>query len=433
MTASVVEDPDAYLGLDGCEDSPNSDYVNLDDGVLSIDLTSKNENVIGDGVNAEAITEIRNVFQICNQGTQDVCVWIEFDPVQVNESDAVKIYRETAEGSIHQISGQEGAFTLGVGDCYCFSLLIDTRGIEVNEFENLMNGVTEDGDELVITAAAEDSHLYENPPCFQPDEPVLPECPFYGTSRSDPTAIFRIQYDPDSETIDEQRIGDDISDGSGDSNYPNGLAFDSDNAVWYFAEKGGFLKTMNEDGNLGIEDYEEIADGNDIAGAAFWDDGEGGDGEDEGEYLYIPNGGDTLKAAYISGDEVETRTVTDLNWSDIGLGDLAIDRDTQTLYVSTTRTNDGPNFFSVDLNDTDEQESIVEASADSTEFATGKQIAFAEGTLWAHEAEGGDWWTVNVDDGSLSDVVATTREYTDLARCGFAERRSEEIVESEGN
>lgn len=244
------------------------------------------------------------------------------------------------------------------------------------------------------------------------EEPTLPECPLYGTSRSDPTAVFSIRYDPDTDEIVEVEVGD-IPDESGNSNYPNGLAFDPDNEVWYFAEEGGILKTMNEDGALGIEVYGDITGGADIAGAAFWND--------EDEYLYIPNGTNKLMAADISSGDAETREVAELDWSNIGLGDLAIDRDTGVLYVSTTNSNIGPNFFSVDLNDTDEQELIVQAPADSTEFATGKQIAFAEGTLWAHEAGGGGWWTVDVDDGSLSDLVDTTREYTDLAQCGFFE------------
>lgn len=245
------------------------------------------------------------------------------------------------------------------------------------------------------------------------EETAFPECPFYGTSREDPTEIVSIRYDPNDDEIVETSVGT-IPDESDNSNYPNGLAFDDENDDWYFAEEGGILKTMNEDGSLGIKEYGGISGGADIAGAAFWDD--------QGEYLFIQNGTNKLMAADISSGVAETREVADLNWSNIGLGDLAIDEDTGVLYVSTTRSSVGPNFFSVDLNDTSVQELIVEAPADSTEFAAGKQIAFAEGSLWAHEASGGSWWTVDTDDGSLSeDVVATTREYTDLAGCGDAE------------
>ncbi|WP_254809265.1 hypothetical protein [Natronosalvus amylolyticus] len=244
------------------------------------------------------------------------------------------------------------------------------------------------------------------------DDDPLPQCPFYGTSRSDPTEIVSIRYDAGSGQIVEQSVGA-IPDDSSDSNYPNGLAFDDDNDVWYFAEDTGVLKTMNEDGAFGIEEYGVITpNGESIAGAAFRND--------TAEYLYIPNGGSTLMAADISGGTVSTTTVTELDWSGVGLGDLAIDRENDILYVSTTRTNEsGSNFFSVDLTDLTDQQQIV-ASTDRTAFAVRSQIAFDDdGTLWAHNANGGDWRTVDLDDGSLSAVMATTREYTDLSQCGF--------------
>lgn len=180
MTVEVVEDPDAYLGMDRCHDAngnayPNGDYVNLKDGLLSIDLSDSNPNVSGDGVNAEAITEINNVFQICNQGTQDVCISLEFDPV-LNETvgeDAVQIFREPDRVRVGP-DRDDGAFLLSPGECTCFSLWIDTRGIHPgdNIGDNLFNEITNDGEELRIIAAAEDSHIYETPPCYRdPDFP----------------------------------------------------------------------------------------------------------------------------------------------------------------------------------------------------------------------------------------------------------------------
>ena len=248
-------------------------------------------------------------------------------------------------------------------------------------------------------------------------EAPFPACPFYGTTRSDPTAINSIQYDPALGEIVETSIGD-IPDDFADSNYPNGVAFDDANDVWYFAEKDGALKTMNEDGALGIEAYGVVTPDNEsIAGAAFWDD--------NGEYLFIPNGTNRLMAASIAGGSVTTRDVASFSWS-VGLGDLAIDRTEGILYVSTTSSNSGAGalFFSVDLQDPTVQTLIAtEADGDRTEVAIKSQIAFdADGTLWAHNAGTGDWRTVtDRTTGALSDVVATTREYTDLARCGFAE------------
>lgn len=244
------------------------------------------------------------------------------------------------------------------------------------------------------------------------EEGPLPQCPFFGTSRSDPTEIVSIRYDTGSGTIVEQSVGS-IPDDSSNSNYPNGIAFDDDNIVWYFAEDTGLLKTMNEDGALGIEEYAVVTpNGEPVAGAAFWND--------TGEYLYFPNGGDTLMAADINGGTVSTRVVTALNWSGIRLGDLAIDRDADMLYVSTQTTDQsGANLFSTDLANLTDQQEIV-ASTDRTAYGVRSQIAYDDdGTLWAHNANGGDWRTVDLSDGSLSAVMATTREYTDLAQCDF--------------
>ncbi|MCW8172351.1 hypothetical protein D8S78_06665 [Natrialba swarupiae] len=39
----VAKDPHAYLGLDGCPDSPNASYTNIDEsGHLEVDMSSEN-------------------------------------------------------------------------------------------------------------------------------------------------------------------------------------------------------------------------------------------------------------------------------------------------------------------------------------------------------------------------------------------------------
>ena len=405
----VAKDPDAYLGLDGCPDSPNSSYTDITErGHLAIEMSPENPTEAGgQGINSDSRSYFDDVFQICNNGKQPVCVWIgdaEW-PMYTDDEKRIEFYTGSSAGAgdlselaDQSIVGEENALPLGVGECLCVGLAVVSKGLKKGD------QILEDlDDEIVIHADADGD-------CF----PVtLPQCPLYGTSREDPTAIFGVRYDPDADEIIEQQVGE-IPDDSADSNYPNGLAFDNDNLVWYFAEDTGELKTMNEDGDLGIEEYGVITPGGEpIAGAAFWND--------TGEYLFIPNGGNQLWAADISGGTVETRVVTDLDWSGINLGDLAIDRDQEILYVSTTNTNEsGPNFFSVDLDDLDDQNEIV-ASTDRTAFAVRSQIAFAESTLWAHNAGNGDWRTVDVSDGTLSDLVDTTREYTDLAQCGFFE------------
>lgn len=239
-------------------------------------------------------------------------------------------------------------------------------------------------------------------------ETTFPLCPLYGTSRDDPTAIFAIRNDPDSDAIEETQVGD-IPDLSSNSDYPIGLAFDPDNEVWYFAEAGGILKIMNEGGSLTIREYEGISSGSDIAGATYHDGG----------YYFTPQGGDTLSRAEPDGDDVIVNDVCDLPLSGLTFGDIAIDHDEAIAYFSVSGA-----FFKVDLDDCSSE--VIVESDDRETYAVLSQIAFAEGTLWAHHAGTGDWRTVNLETGELSELVDTTREYTDLAQCGQTEHLDSE-------
>lgn len=255
------------------------------------------------------------------------------------------------------------------------------------------------------------------------ETPTLPSCPFYGTTMHDPTEIHSIRYDPEASGIVTESVGDIGNMSPHDLARPNGLAFDAENAVFYFAEDhdgtDGVLFTMNEDGAMGLKEYEDITSGNaGIAGATFWDA--------EGAYLFIEESGDALMQATIDGDDVDVEHVTDITVaSNIGLGDLAIDRETDMLYISTASSSAGTIFFSVDL--TDFSQDVIAGGSDQ-EYAVNKQLAFDdEGVLWAHHAWEGDWWTVDLDTGEHNEdePVANTPSgdgsegYSDLARCGF--------------
>ncbi|MDZ7687582.1 MAG: DUF1102 domain-containing protein [Halobacteriales archaeon] len=81
----VAEDPDAYLGLDKCEGSPNGSYTYIDeDGHLAVEMSPDNptigETPLGEGINSDSFSWFDDVFQICNQGKQAVGVWIEAEP-----------------------------------------------------------------------------------------------------------------------------------------------------------------------------------------------------------------------------------------------------------------------------------------------------------------------------------------------------------------
>ncbi|WP_252699774.1 DUF1102 domain-containing protein [Natronosalvus vescus] len=424
VTIAVAEDPDAYLGLDKCgghdNPTPNGSYAHLDDnGHLELLMNEDNPThngeqaeYLGAGINSNSTTWFDNVFQICNQGKEDVCVWISdseswprVDEGQYEGERRVEFY--LGDDDDRSLIGEENAYELGLGDCICVGLRV--RSYDLVEADELL----EDLENTIQINADVDGVCFERPP--------LPECPFYGTTMEDPTEIHEIRYDAASDEIVTETVGNIGNMSPHDIARPNGLAFDDENDVFYFAEDfegtDGVLFTMNEDGNMGLEEYGDITTGGaGIAGAAFWDE--------MGEYLFIEEGGDELKAAKLDGvGGVDTRVVVDLDEdvaADIGLGDLAIDRDAATLYVSTASSDRGTTLFSIDLDDTDTQELITDGSDE--DYATNKQLAFDDdGVLWAHHAWDGDWWTVDLETGAHNedDPVANTQGYSDLARCGF--------------
>lgn len=77
ISVTVSDDANAYLGIQPT-DGPNGNYVDTtSNDALAIDLTASNNNVGsgiagGEGLNANALTEIADVFEIRNQGTQKV-------------------------------------------------------------------------------------------------------------------------------------------------------------------------------------------------------------------------------------------------------------------------------------------------------------------------------------------------------------------------
>jgi hypothetical protein len=156
VNVAVVGDADAYLRLGPCTDTngnplPNGDYVTgASDGAMSLDLSSTNGNVNGAGVNSNALSTFDNVFQICNQGTQPVCVDFSVNvPVIPNGADvpdsynfedgdlAVVFYRGNDRSDKINVddlnADRPNAFHLDVGDCQCVGFEVRAFGFETGE------------------------------------------------------------------------------------------------------------------------------------------------------------------------------------------------------------------------------------------------------------------------------------------------------------
>ena len=157
VTVQVAEDPNAYLGMDKC-DTPNGSYVDIDDnGHLEVLMNPDNPTVgsspLGEGVNSDSTTWADSVFQICNQGKEDACLWIEdsedWPTVPEGEMDAgerrVDFYLEGDDET--SIVGIDNAILLELGACVCIG--IKTRTYGLSDGDELLSALD---NEVTITA-----------------------------------------------------------------------------------------------------------------------------------------------------------------------------------------------------------------------------------------------------------------------------------------
>jgi hypothetical protein len=151
VSVAVANDPDAFLSLGPC-DGPNGDYVTVEGGVASIDLSPSNTQVSGNGVNNDAVSVFDDVFEIANQGTQPVGVWIDAEPATDRNGDPVVEFYRNGDRST-EIIGQGNAVCLDVGEDICVGLRTDTRSERFDPGDRLLNIVSGDH-ELIVNADA---------------------------------------------------------------------------------------------------------------------------------------------------------------------------------------------------------------------------------------------------------------------------------------
>ena len=117
IAVQVANDANAFLALEAI--GPNAPYTDTSNGTLGIDLTSSNAtNAGGQGVNTNAVTVFEDMFEVRNQGTQDVDV--EITPLAFIETDSgntliVLIVPETGFPSV----------TVSPGSAETYSLVVD--------------------------------------------------------------------------------------------------------------------------------------------------------------------------------------------------------------------------------------------------------------------------------------------------------------------
>ena len=211
IAIDVADDSDAYLRLAACTDDdgnpkPNGDYVYQgEDGLFSISLSGDNGNnpPAGSGVNPEALSKFHNVFEICNQGTQSVCVNFGVDDesdvplipsdadvperydFEAGEDPAVIFYESDSEAAVFPVeeSGPEEpeAIELDVGECACFGFNVRAFGFDSGE--DIFAGT-----DLTIIADADAECTVEEPECAFINGEY--SCTVYGESSGTYEALY---------------------------------------------------------------------------------------------------------------------------------------------------------------------------------------------------------------------------------------------------
>jgi hypothetical protein len=79
MTVDVVSDQSAFLALSG-EFARNSEYLGNDgsDGELTVKISGDNDDLVGEGLNADANTTIHEVFSVANNSPNTIVVNTDF-------------------------------------------------------------------------------------------------------------------------------------------------------------------------------------------------------------------------------------------------------------------------------------------------------------------------------------------------------------------
>jgi hypothetical protein len=148
VSVQVADDADAFLAMTP-SNGPNGDYASSNDGELVVQLNGSDGTPSGSGVNDDAVTKIKDVFRMRNQGTQRIYVYIE------DSSDLVtfKLSRASRGNPINDnpvsrltpheivdIEGTDNAVLIGTGLEVKIHMFVDTTGDSTPE--SLLDKVT---------------------------------------------------------------------------------------------------------------------------------------------------------------------------------------------------------------------------------------------------------------------------------------------------
>ena len=156
VSIEVADDADALLGLDPTS-LENSAYAVESDGIVEIDVTENTEtsdDVFTDGVSPYAVTQIEEVIEVTNQGTQDVEISIVSDDLSVGDP-FVLIATDVPEqdGPLGLLQGADGDRPIiSPGHSFALGFIVDAETDD--KIETLEDEIF-DGTGLPLTITAD--------------------------------------------------------------------------------------------------------------------------------------------------------------------------------------------------------------------------------------------------------------------------------------
>jgi hypothetical protein len=135
-TVSTTGDADALLALQ----PENEAYARVEEGTLTVAIDGSFDAETGEGVNANALTQVEDVFRITNQGSFEIEVWIT---TSGRHTGTVMFYDGPPDDeSRTAIDHPHTSHVLGPGEDLVVSMGIDTRGLYSTRSEQLIDRIT---------------------------------------------------------------------------------------------------------------------------------------------------------------------------------------------------------------------------------------------------------------------------------------------------
>ena len=144
VEVNVTDDASAYLGL-GAADHPNGDeYVDDDGDTIGVNITETDAG--GQGLNPNATTNIENLVEVTNQGTQDgVGVWVDVDLGDIGDGDFT-IYAQDSVEDDERLGDdedlEEEAISIDTGESLVLGVEVESADPADLDGEVTINGDT---------------------------------------------------------------------------------------------------------------------------------------------------------------------------------------------------------------------------------------------------------------------------------------------------